>query len=115
MPATPWARAASRRARAGGTPRTSSRREPRELPRVAFARVAHSVVQAAAASLPEFHVIRQHAIATPMRRTLGCVAVLGGKLAPARFEPLPALDHVALRRGPGADARADGTRVVVGA
>src|SRR5438105_2940062 len=89
------------------TPRASSRREPRDRPSAARARVGDAIVQPAHAALPELEVVGDEAIAAPVRRARRRLAVLLPQRLPAFFEPAAALDRLALRRGPSADARAE--------
>src|SRR4029078_5294518 len=92
MPAIRWATGASRMTRAGRTLPVSSRREPCQLPPIAVALVGDPVVQAAAASLPEFQRLGHHAIAAPVRRQRRRLPVVRRELGPARLHTHTGLD-----------------------
>ncbi|CAM2144862.1 hypothetical protein PT2222_160185 [Paraburkholderia tropica] len=91
------------------------RREALDAPGVGcvLTHVANAVVQPRRTALPEFDRRRHDAIAAPMRRTRRILAVLRADFALARFELLAAFDHRALLRRPGADARAERTRLEI--
>src|SRR6185369_14406085 len=89
-------------------------RESLAPPGRAVAPVAEPVVQARLASLPELPRLGLQAVAAPVRRPRrleqvpGAIARGVGKQRRARF------DHLALRRGPGTDARIERPRIEVG-
>ena len=87
-----------------------SRREPLDEPAsVATPGVAQTVVQAVGAALPEFERVGDEAIAAPVGRPGdGLVGMAAFGFAVLRFEDVAARDHLALGRGPGADAGAPG-------
>ena len=57
-----------------------SRPQPLDLPAIPIAAVAQAVVQAAAAALPEFDLLRDHAVAAP--------EVGDGDFRPSRFRAI---------------------------
>src|SRR5258706_11699277 len=85
-------------------PRTSSRREPRDLPAAVDLRIGDAVVQAALAPLPEFEEVGHDAEAAPVRRARRILAVLFREIGPPRPQPPAVLQRLALRRGPPAHA-----------
>src|SRR5258706_8227071 len=86
-------------------PRTSSRREPRDLPAAVDLRIGNAVVQAALAPLPEFEEVGHDAKAPPVRRARGILAVLFPEVGPARLQPPAVFQRLALRRRPRAHTR----------
>src|SRR6185437_12701424 len=110
--ASPVRRSDSSRRMSNG--RCGSWREALDPPARPIAGVGDAVVQAAQAPLPELEVLGHQAVAAPVGRACGLLAMLAGEARPALLEPGAALDRLALRRGPGADARAERARVVVG-
>src|SRR5258706_3800076 len=84
-------------------PRTSSRREPRDLPAAVDLRIGNAVVQAALAPLPEFEEVGHDAKAPPVRRARRILPVLVRQLGPPPLPPPPGFQRLAL--GPCARSR----------
>ena len=74
-------------------------------PGVAFLARSQAVVQPALAPLPELPLIGLEAVATPVRRARRHQHELRAVLGGVGHQHAPARDHLALRAGPGADAR----------
>ena len=78
---------------------------PLPHPGTAFLAIAQAVVQAALAALPELPLIGLEAVATPVRRARRHQHELRAKLGGIGHQHAAARDHLALRAGPGANAR----------
>src|SRR6478735_7960393 len=89
-------------------------RESLAPPAVAVAAIAQPVVQAGLPPLPELPRLGLQAIAAPVRRPRRLEHVPGAVARCIREQRRARLDHLALRRGPGADARIERPRIEIG-
>src|SRR5688572_30546693 len=80
---------------------TPSGSEALNGPDAAGAAVNQPVVQPIGASLPELDLLRNHAVAAPVRRARGLIAVAAPCFFHRAFKNLSRADCLALRRGPG--------------
>src|SRR3546814_5101326 len=79
-------------------------RQALPLPAVCDQTIVETIMQAARPALPELHTLRQQAITTPVRRTMGCrieKALLGFRQQKLKFGQIA--NHLALRRCPGTE------------
>src|SRR5437879_5619755 len=94
-PASARSRIASRRREA------SLGRKPLDSPAAAASRVKQAVVQPVGAALPELHALRHHAVAAPVRRPKGALAMARTGFFHGGLQRGAVRHALALRRGPG--------------
>src|SRR5688572_16090612 len=89
-------------------------RKALDPPSGAGTRVEQPIVQPVGAALPEFDLPRDDAITAPMRGAGRVVAETPAHLLHFLFQDFPRRNRLALRRGPGGHARAQGARGEIG-
>src|SRR4051812_48181686 len=85
-----------------------------DFPSLAVARVAQAIVQSAAASLPEFDLLRDHAVSAPEVGYRNVAAgELNEQLGGAHLQLAARRQHAALLRHPCPDLRRDRPRMEI--